>query len=167
MVHVRISTLLRHGLGGAKHSLRKTLAEGEDISCVTDGTLGCFGQMGRLALLCTFCQPATERALTFARRLPEQNILCTDVFIQVRPVYAFSFPNQPPVIPFPTLAIQKPGIPGQGCGNSTPIDQVNDKCVIRHRDILYCSCSYLNRQRTHSNSSTSGPCFLRQAVGCD
>jgi hypothetical protein len=58
-------------------------------------------------------QPAPEGFLTLLRRPPEQDVLNTDIFIQIRPVNALTLANQSSVTPLFRHSVQKPGIPSE------------------------------------------------------
>jgi hypothetical protein len=65
-----------------------------------------------------------------------QQILYPDIFIEIGPVNALSFPDEPPILPFVLAPVEKAGIPDNKHRHDTPVDEINDQCVFEHGDIL-------------------------------
>lgn len=79
----------------------------------------------------------------------------------------FALANQAPVIALLWLTVQKPGIPSQRYGNSTPISQVNHECIVRHGHVLHDSRSHLDFVLCKSGDGDTALCCQRLVVQFD
>jgi len=77
--------------------------------------------------------------------LTKKDVLYADIFIKLRPMNAFALTDQAPVVPLLGPAMQQSGIPGQGHGNRSPVDQVNPEGILGHGHMLHRGDARLNR----------------------
>lgn len=75
-------------------------------------------------------EPPTQGRLRFTGTSSSEKTLDTDVFVQIGPVNALAFADQPPVSPVGVATMCKPWIPRQRNGDGAPIDELNHQRVL-------------------------------------
>ena len=71
-------------------------------------------------------KPPAKGRLRFSGTSSGEKAFDTDVFVQIGPVYALAFADQPPVRTFGMATVGEAGIPRQRNSDRPTIDQVND-----------------------------------------
>jgi hypothetical protein len=75
-------------------------------------------------------EPLLERMLALRRRPADEQVLDTDVFVEVWPVDPSPLADQPPATPFRDRAVEEAGIPGQRRRNGAAVGQLDRQRVI-------------------------------------
>jgi hypothetical protein len=83
--------------------------------------------------------------LTLAGRLPEQDVLGADVFIEIGPMNTLALTDQTPIVALLRLAVQQPWVPSQRNGDRSPVNQVNHQRVLGHDYVLHRGSPRLNQ----------------------
>jgi hypothetical protein len=93
------------------------------------------GDSGFLGLAVALKPPAEGR-MRFTGASAGEKAFDTDVFVQIGPVYALAFADQPPVRTFGRATMGEPRIPRQWNRDRPTIDKGNDQRIVRERDLL-------------------------------
>lgn len=75
-------------------------------------------------------KPSAQRRLCLARTPPGKKTFDAEVFVQLRPVDALTFSDEPPVSPFRWAAMCESWIPCQRNGDRTTIDECDHQRII-------------------------------------
>ena len=90
------------------------------------------------SLLLASFNPSLEGLLTFPWGPPQKDILHANIFIQVRPMDSFPFPNKPPMAAFLGGPLHQSWIPGNGHRDRPPIGEVDHEAILGNLDMLDC-----------------------------
>src|SRR5262249_33471617 len=105
-----------------------------------------------LLIDCPLLYPLLKRPLAFSGDFAGQEIVHTDVFIQVGSMNPFALPNQAPMIPLLWCAMDKARIPGERDRNRASIRQIHTEGICRDDHLLGFGAMAFNRESRHSSS---------------
>jgi hypothetical protein len=79
---------------------------------------------------CPALKPPAQGRLRFTGPASGEEALDADVFVEIGPVYALAFTNQPPMSTFDVATMGKPRVPRQRNRDRATIDQFNDQRIL-------------------------------------
>jgi len=95
-------------------------------------------------------EPSRKGFRAFTRHSASQDVLHTDILVQIGPVNSLTSADEPVIGALAGRTLQQSGIPGQWHGNCATVSQINNQCVGCQSDRGCSAGRTINHQSIHA-----------------